>query len=144
MCEKDKRIADLEAALRSVIPRCIPLTSADDSDVVTVRVSRMALVNAIYLLRCGHDAVQWKQRRMKSTTKENLVMLRDAVRRRESVSVCRDCAIAAGATWPDGHLATHFIGTCRGCGLETETCSTTDWDWPNNRGGRLMKQRREI
>jgi len=69
--------------------------------------------------------------------------IRDAVKHGHDVSVCRDCAIAAGAEWPSGHVATQWTGECRGCGRTTGCCSTTDWQWPG-KAGRLMRARREI
>lgn len=66
----------------------------------------------------------------------------DAVRFGHEISVCRDCAVEAGATWPSGHVATMWTGECRGCGKETACCATTDWHWPG-KAGRLARARRE-
>ena len=69
-------------------------------------------------------------------------VIHDAVRHGHDVSVCRECAIAAGGRWPVGHLATAWMGECRSCGEVKGVCATTDWEWPG-RSGRIMQLRRE-
>lgn len=49
-------------------------------------------------------------------------------------AICRDCAMANGATWPDGHVATSWSGECSVCGKETGCCATSDWNWPKHGG----------
>ena len=48
-------------------------------------------------------------------------------------SLCSECAKDNGATWPIGHCATFWNGTCQVCGKETGLCDVSDWDWPKGR-----------
>jgi hypothetical protein len=70
-------------------------------------------------------------------------VIRDALKHGHDISVCRDCAKAAGGIWPAGHLATQSVGLCRECERERPTCSLSDWSWPG-RIGRKLAMRREI
>jgi hypothetical protein len=46
-------------------------------------------------------------------------------------AICSDCAQALGATWPQGHCATWWEGTCDVCQTEKPCSARTDWDWKN-------------
>jgi len=47
--------------------------------------------------------------------------------------ICSDCAGANGATWPDGHCATIWNGTCEACNKATAVCDVSDWNWPRGK-----------
>lgn len=50
-------------------------------------------------------------------------------------AICSECAMAGGAEWPRGHIATFWMGKCSRCELERACCCVTDYDWP----GRKLK-----
>ena len=50
--------------------------------------------------------------------------------------VCEECALAAGGTMPDGHLATWHIGQCDACGRKRAITEPRDFRYP-----RLTKDR---
>lgn len=56
-------------------------------------------------------------------------------------SICSPCALARGAEWPQGHLATFWNGECQFCFQQAACCCTTDWNWP---GLDRLRSRREF
>lgn len=44
-------------------------------------------------------------------------------------AICKECAEKSGGKWPDGHLATCWVGECVVCDQEKECCDTRDWAW---------------
>jgi hypothetical protein len=48
----------------------------------------------------------------------------------EGRSICGACARARGATWPEGHVATMWVGVCGACNEQKAVCCVTDWHWP--------------
>lgn len=48
-------------------------------------------------------------------------------------SICKECAEKAGGKWPEGHLATCWVGECVVCGEEKSCCDTRDWSLGFNR-----------
>lgn len=44
-------------------------------------------------------------------------------------AACRECAIDLEATWPEGHVATSWVGKCGICEIERGVCCVTDWNW---------------
>jgi len=44
--------------------------------------------------------------------------------------ICSECAKANHATWPEGHLATFWNGTCQICNKSRAVCEVSDWNWP--------------
>jgi len=44
-------------------------------------------------------------------------------------SICTDCALRAGARWPEGHCATQWEGECSVCGKTKGVCAVSDWLW---------------
>lgn len=42
-------------------------------------------------------------------------------------TVCDDCAKKLKWTWPEGHIATFWIGKCDFCQTVKSVCSTSDW-----------------
>ncbi len=45
-------------------------------------------------------------------------------------SICQSCATEEGTVWPDGHVATFWMGVCDGCNKERSLCDVTDYNWP--------------
>lgn len=50
---------------------------------------------------------------------------------RSGGAICHDCAKTSGATWPEGHVATHFMAKCPLCNKDTCCCDVFDYDWPD-------------
>lgn len=48
-------------------------------------------------------------------------------------AICKECAEKSGGKWPDGHLATCWVGECVVCDQEKECCDTRDWGLGFNR-----------
>lgn len=69
-------------------------------------------------------------------------VIADALKHGHDISICRECAVAAGGQWPAGHLATQYEGRCQSCDREAGLCSLSDWQWPG-RAGRRLAMRRE-
>ena len=42
--------------------------------------------------------------------------------------VCKKCAEKMGWTWPEGHVATCWTGTCDYCHERTGVCDESDWN----------------
>ena len=59
---------------------------------------------------------------------------------RSSGNICCDCAETHGAVWPDGHLATWWLGVCTVCKQKTSCCCTSDWEWPDVKGRRAPRE----
>lgn len=41
--------------------------------------------------------------------------------------ICAECAKAAGAVWPEGHIATFYRATCGICGKMEHVTESRDW-----------------
>lgn len=41
--------------------------------------------------------------------------------------VCEDCAKKLKWTWPEGHMATFWMGKCDFCNTVKSVCSARDW-----------------
>lgn len=65
------------------------------------------------------------------------VVLKDNVIEYNSY-LCDECAEKHGAVWPEGHIASYFMGKCNVCKEQKSLSCTGDWNWPdkNSKGGR--------
>jgi len=46
--------------------------------------------------------------------------------------ICEECAEKAGGKFPEGHVCTVTVGTCKSCGsANVMLIPWVDFDWPN-------------
>jgi len=58
----------------------------------------------------------------------------------EGGCICALCAKELGATWPNGHVATHWTAPCSVCHTRQGVCDVYDYNWPDHD----VRERREL